>query len=445
MALPNKSVTYLDYLGEEEGVDYDSDTQLPMEEEVTSSTSVRSEESRLTPNPLPERESAHALTALRNTPSVGSPIITNPLDEQQRQQVHQMESAQHQSAILAQLRHRQDYVFTPLDVEERIRQTVGQSLVTWVIGPEASSPEEIASRKALRERYLEPAVTTPSLYKGRLVKQGRGESVPPMKGVPILLFPGETPEEEDNAFIRWVHLARRLSSMMALRASANVADVRLERKLRYDYAKLKAKGQLRTTFRSRYASATSVASDPSQVEASDPSIPTLTGGKRLEPQGSDGYDVQKRQRRMGNLVEGVSRTPVSSRTQGTLATSPDTGIGHCDDVVAEASPHGTEGPLAHREAPVAVGVSAEAHAEVVQELKCVRETVVQNQSKLEEQNARLSRDLDIDHRRLRELEHDMTRLEAQLDMLIRMSHPVAKPPISAQAPSSQQGTDPDTA
>ena len=65
-----------------------------------------------------------------------------------------------------------------------------------------------------------------------------------MKGVPILLFPGETPEEEDNAFIRWVHLARRLSSMMALRASANVEDVRLKRKLRYDYAKLKAKGQL---------------------------------------------------------------------------------------------------------------------------------------------------------------------------------------------------------
>ena len=136
---------------------------------------------------------------------------------------------------------------------------------------------------------------------------------------------------------------------------------------------------------------------------------------------------------------------MSSRTQGTLATAPDTGIGHCDDVAVGVSPHETEGFLAHRAAPVAVGVSAEAHAEVVQELKCLRETVVQNQSKSDEKYARLSDEFENDHLRLRTLEHDMTRLEAQIDMLIRMSHPVERPPVSAQAPSSQQGTDPDTA
>ena len=59
-----------------------------------------------------------------------------------------------------------------------------------------------------------------------------------MKGVPILLFAGEDETEEDDAFVRWVHRARRLSNMYALRA---VADVRLERKLRFDYAKLKAR------------------------------------------------------------------------------------------------------------------------------------------------------------------------------------------------------------
>ena len=54
------------------------------------------------------------------------------------------------------------------------------------------------------------------------------------------MFAGEITNEEDEAFILWVHRTRCLSRMYALRSSANVADVRLERKLRYDYAKLKA-------------------------------------------------------------------------------------------------------------------------------------------------------------------------------------------------------------
>lgn len=38
---------------------------------------------------------------------------------------------------------------------------------------------------------------------------------------------------------------RRFHSINALRASGDVADVRLQRKLRYDFAKLKAEGRLR--------------------------------------------------------------------------------------------------------------------------------------------------------------------------------------------------------
>ena len=86
--------------------------------------------------------------------------------------------------------------------------------------------------------------------------QARGAPVPPIKGVPILLSAGETKDEEDNDFNRWVHRTRRLSSMYALRASVSVADVRLERKIRYDYAKLKNRGQLRN--HTRYASANTV-------------------------------------------------------------------------------------------------------------------------------------------------------------------------------------------
>ena len=139
------------------------------------------------------------------------------------------------------LKNHCDYVSTPLSVEERLRQTTGQTLATWTIGPVAAFPEEGASGQALRERYLEPSLTTQSQYV-RLELQARGAPVPPIKGVPILLSAGETKEEEDNEFIRWMHRIRRLSSMYAMRASVSVADVRLKRKLRYDYAKLKARG-----------------------------------------------------------------------------------------------------------------------------------------------------------------------------------------------------------
>ena len=41
--------------------------------------------------------------------------------------------------------------------------------------------------------------------------------------------------------------------MSALRSSASKADVRLERKLRYEFAKLKVKGQLRSLYRTQNA------------------------------------------------------------------------------------------------------------------------------------------------------------------------------------------------
>ena len=40
------------------------------------------------------------------------------------------------------LKNQRAYVFTPLSVEERLRQTTGQTLATWTIGPVAASLEE---------------------------------------------------------------------------------------------------------------------------------------------------------------------------------------------------------------------------------------------------------------------------------------------------------------
>ena len=119
-------------------------------------------------------------------------------------------------------------MLTTPDVEQRLRQTEGHSLSTWAIGPKATSPEDIAFRKVLNERYLEPFLTTQGQYKAHLESSARGILVRPIKGVPILLFAGELTEEEDNQFIRWVYRKRNLSSVPALRASADVADVRLE-------------------------------------------------------------------------------------------------------------------------------------------------------------------------------------------------------------------------
>ena len=78
-------------------------------------------------------------------------------------------------------------------------------------------------------------------YRTRSERQARGAPVTAINGIPILIAQGENDCEEDNEFIRY--RARHLSSMMALRASANAADVC---KLRFEYAKLKAKGKLRS-------------------------------------------------------------------------------------------------------------------------------------------------------------------------------------------------------
>ena len=100
--------------------------------------------------------------------------------------------------MVTTLRNQRDYVFTPPSVEEHLRQTIGQSLATWTIGPVAASAEEGASGQALCERYLEPSLTTQSQYKARLEMQARGAPVPPMKGIPILLFSQVKPRTKET-------------------------------------------------------------------------------------------------------------------------------------------------------------------------------------------------------------------------------------------------------
>ena len=365
---PYESPTLSSYLGIDVEEDYGSDTDVPGEERTTSDSPVQEARPHTAPNPFAERGEANAPLAPHQTPIVGDAIITNPLDEQQQLALQHEESAQRRRQLAATLEGRRGYLFTPLGLEERISQTTGHSLATWAIGAEPSSSDEVASRQVLRERYLEPFVTTQSQYKLRLDAQARGAPVPPIKGIPILLFAGESPDDEDNAFVRWVHRKRHLTSMFALRASANVADVRLERKLRYDYAKLKARGQLRT--RTRYAPAVPTEVSAGQAAPSYPPASTTMGEKRLRSQDDPCRDVQKHPRRMGNPAEGVPQTPMSSPTPGTLATSPDTGIDPDDVVVLGVAPHGTGGSLAHRTASEGVGKPRDELEELRREVIC---------------------------------------------------------------------------
>ncbi|CAI5712939.1 unnamed protein product [Hyaloperonospora brassicae] len=228
MALPpNESRSLSSYLDFDDDVDYGSDTSVHGDDGISSHSAVTEAHPHTASIPFVERDEN---------------IITNPLDEQQQLIRQREERALRRPHTQAVIRNRSGYVFSTPGVEQRLRQTEGRSLSTWATGPEATSPEDIAFRKALNERYLDPAFTTQGQYLAHLESLSRGVSVRPIKGVPILLFVGELPEEEDNEFIRWVYRKRHLSSVPTLRASADVADVRLERKLRFEYAKLKARG-----------------------------------------------------------------------------------------------------------------------------------------------------------------------------------------------------------
>ena len=70
-------------------------------------------------------------------------------------------------------------------------------------------------------------------YKTRLDRQARGAPVVTLNGVLSLLSTGEDECEENIEFIRWVHRARHLSSLMAIRDSTGVADVQLKREILY--------------------------------------------------------------------------------------------------------------------------------------------------------------------------------------------------------------------
>ena len=127
----------------------------------------------------------------------------------------------------------------------------------------------------------------------------------------------------------------------ALEASADVADVRLKRKIRYIHAKLKARGKFRS--RTHYAPATPVASFSDPKVRSNPLPPNTIGENqhRLQ-QGDPGQDAQKHPRRTCSPGGSILSSPKLD-DRDTHATSPDDGVDGDDDASEEASPNESGG------------------------------------------------------------------------------------------------------
>ena len=93
---------------------------------------------------------------------------------------------------------------------------------------------------------------------------------------------------------------------------------------------------------------------------------------------------------------------------------------------------------------MAVDVSAASHADLVKEVNTLRESLDQTQHALGEAQSRLTK-LEGNYARLQMMQTRQTRVEVQLDLLIRMQHPLATPMYEVPAPSRQHETDPGTA
>ncbi|GMF40598.1 unnamed protein product [Phytophthora fragariaefolia] len=139
-----------------------------------------------TPNPFPGRPAG--LLALRELSEPRDPppgtvdsameeaVVTNDLDEAQSRQVAlELQAPVSRRPVARPLLTPsvRDYGFQPRDPAETARHAASQLLNSYVIGPAARTPEELAQRAARRERFLTPQVTSLSEYRERLRVQGQ--------------------------------------------------------------------------------------------------------------------------------------------------------------------------------------------------------------------------------------------------------------------------------
>ena len=93
------------------------------------------------------------LTASASSQSVAPGVITNRLDEEQDRLLSDDDN-RCRSMTLDSMPSRKDYVFRPPSIDERLRLVAGQSLLGWITGSEATTPQALATPEMLRDYYL---------------------------------------------------------------------------------------------------------------------------------------------------------------------------------------------------------------------------------------------------------------------------------------------------
>uniref|UniRef100_A0AAV1TAM4 Uncharacterized protein n=1 Tax=Peronospora matthiolae TaxID=2874970 RepID=A0AAV1TAM4_9STRA len=114
-----------------------------------------------------------------------SGVLHNTLDEDQAQYLQLVDDRRRQAQCVATAYAHSSYRFTQPSLYERICQTSGQSLATWVTGHKANTTTELAESEALRETYWRVERMTVLDNLDRMNQQALGASVSAMRTVPV--------------------------------------------------------------------------------------------------------------------------------------------------------------------------------------------------------------------------------------------------------------------
>jgi hypothetical protein len=165
----------------------------------------------------------------------------------------------------------------------------------------------------------------------------------------------------------------------------------------------------------------------------------------------------KRPRRLGSLARGVPQTPMTSRSEGTLATSPDTGYGPGVDDAIKYAPHESGDSPARRATPATPVHIQDEDPVRRDEMDRMEESLSDMRREVERHGLMLDRaaadyDANVDEicelrerlewyetpdsssQRLQRLVQGLARLEGQLDLLLRLQQGAVALPHRAPAP-----------